>query len=1037
MGKLLVELGSAVGRIAETVRAWNPPGIDRDKIAILIGDVTGSLLDQYLSTMPRLRAVLVAVGVLKSTRAEEIAADERVVRRADVSRLRLDFDALTGVLTKPRDRLDALLNGAADDVADIAGPILERALLDLGIPAIYGMAGRARGYALSPEELATARRVLIVDLAPLLRDADEDAAHALRLAAVLTDDTGGKGLGFALSLIGQLSVGSGALTAKTTGIGSILVTKSGAELDLKDGATGIELDIEYSPQAGAGEPLARLGSATGLRLEIGTLKAAAKLAVAASGLDLSASADVKQLKIVVAPGDDGFLAYVLPSAGLSVGADLALAWGLDRGIRFKGSGSVSIPLPADIEVGPASILGAMAELRFGDAGIGARLTADVAAHIGPIAATVQGVGVRATFAGGDGFVSVGFQPPNGVGLAVDAGMVKGGGSLTVDREHGRYAGTAELEIADELSLAALAIVSTRMPDGSKGFSFKLLGCVEFPNCPVQLGMGFVLSGVGLAVAIECRMDEGSLRNAVYDGSLRSLLFPEDLVVNGPKILGDIESFFPAQRNAFVLGIMARLGWGGGVPIVTADVGLFIEKWRSIRIALAAIISSDLPNAHSPVLQLHAQVLGLIDFEAKTLSVDASLSGSKLLDWALDGDLALRSGWGESRRFALACGGFYPGYAAPPGFPSLRRISLAVGDDNPRVGFQAFFAVTENSVQLGAELDAHYHKHVSVIGTVELSATAGFDALFKFNPFFFEATMYAGATVRAAGETLMSVDLSMDLTGPNPYHIKGKAKVEICHVGVNLHFETDFGPKRPVIDDQGQEVDALVKAELDRNENWQSVPDFRGTVPLLRPNETLADPLCRLQFVQRAVPLGLEITRVGNKNIEPTTFTLQPVEEITGAITSIQEYFAPGEYLTLTDDQRISSKPFELYDAGAAATWNKDEVDPESAESVPMVYETVYPADLQPPKKPKPRVVQSGRFLAFAELLGGRYHARAGEAIAGPAPACHVTDQKFTFSDCSVLPGPNAAAGHDGVTFAGAANRAFSHTSRAYVVGSVG
>ena len=38
----------------------------------------------------------------------------------------------------------------------------------------------------------------------------------------------------------------------------------------------------------------------------------------------------------------------------------------------------------------------------------------------------------------------GFKPPNGVGLSIDAGVVKGGGYLFLDADTGEYAGALEL-----------------------------------------------------------------------------------------------------------------------------------------------------------------------------------------------------------------------------------------------------------------------------------------------------------------------------------------------------------------------------------------------------------------------------------------------------------------------------------------------------------------------------------------------------------------------------------------------------------------
>ena len=87
-----------------------------------------------------------------------------------------------------------------------------------------------------------------------------------------------------------------------------------------------------------------------------------------------------------------------------------------------------------------------------------------------------------------------FKPPNGVGLSLDAGGIKGGGFLRFDPEHGEYAGALELDFVGLFSVKAIAIINTKMPDGSPGYSLLILITAEFQ--PIQLSFGFTLNGVG-------------------------------------------------------------------------------------------------------------------------------------------------------------------------------------------------------------------------------------------------------------------------------------------------------------------------------------------------------------------------------------------------------------------------------------------------------------------------------------------------------------------------------------------------------------
>ena len=56
-------------------------------------------------------------------------------------------------------------------------------------------------------------------------------------------------------------------------------------------------------------------------------------------------------------------------------------------------------------------------------------------------------------------LSLGFKPPNGVGLSIDAGVVKGGGYLYLDYEKGEYAGALELVFSGFLALKAIGIIT--------------------------------------------------------------------------------------------------------------------------------------------------------------------------------------------------------------------------------------------------------------------------------------------------------------------------------------------------------------------------------------------------------------------------------------------------------------------------------------------------------------------------------------------------------------------------------------------------
>jgi len=156
-----------------------------------------------------------------------------------------------------------------------------------------------------------------------------------------------------------------------------------------------------------------------------------------------------------------------------------------------------------VELGPLEIDYLTFGVKFKAGQIPVTATGGFSAQLGPLAAAVEDMGIQATFVVkadrtgnlGPLDVSLGFKPPKGVGLSIDAGVVKGGGYLFFDFDNEEYAGALELSIADFLSVKAIGLITTKMPDGSKGFSLLLIITAEF-SPGLQLGYGFVLIGVG-------------------------------------------------------------------------------------------------------------------------------------------------------------------------------------------------------------------------------------------------------------------------------------------------------------------------------------------------------------------------------------------------------------------------------------------------------------------------------------------------------------------------------------------------------------
>ena len=146
--------------------------------------------------------------------------------------------------------------------------------------------------------------------------------------------------------------------------------------------------------------------------------------------------------------------------------------------------------------------------------------------------------------------------------------------------------------------------------------------------------------------------------------------------------------------------------------------LLSSRWRSriisgkvpdpVRLVLLGLIDAGLPTTEAALIELHIDVLGILDFGAKTLSIDGSLYDSRVLIFSLAGDLALQHSWGDNPNFLFSLGGFNPHFStAGLGCPPMHRLTVSIGDgDNPRISANSYFAITSNSLQFGSNVEAY-------------------------------------------------------------------------------------------------------------------------------------------------------------------------------------------------------------------------------------------------------------------------------------------------------------------------------------------
>jgi hypothetical protein len=259
--------------------------------------------------------------------------------------------------------------------------------------------------------------------------------------------------------------------------------------------------------------------------------------------------------------------------------------------------------------------------------------------------------------------------------------------------------------------------------------------------------------------------------------------------------------------------------------------------------------------------------------------------------------------------------------------------------------RAYVALTSNSVQLGAFVQVR-----ADVAVARAEGHIGFDAIVRWAPrFSFEIDLDAGFSVSAFGVSFASVDLRLHLEGPGPWLAHGTATVSLLFFDADI----DVGPLQwgdadnPPPDSQSPVqlvVDALGKAA-----SWRAVAPDQGDrvaslVEATVENAVLVHPLGAFEVRQHAVPLETVIDRIGphavtehRVNLSDPVIGANPI----AAVSHTMDRFAPGQFLTLSDDEKLSRPAFEDFPSGARFAGVAQDTVGAAVES-PYRWNTVYP-----------------------------------------------------------------------------------------------
>ncbi len=592
--------------------------------------------------------------------------------------------------------------------------------------------------------------------------------------------------------------------------------------------------------------------------------------------------------------------------------------------------------------------------------IGAALS--FSTEIGPITARIDRIGLKFALDFPDdrakrnlhfANLDVGFIPPAGIGLAVETEQVKGGGFLFHDEANGRYAGVLELSLSGIIALKAIGILTTKLPNNTRGYSLLILVTAENsdPNASIlELPMGWRLTGIGGLVAIHRTASEEALRAGIRDRTLESVMFPKDPVRNAPTIIAALDRVFPIKRGSYLFGVIVRLGWG--VPtIITVELAVILEWAGRIapnRMILLGRLRSILPKVDNDLLRLCLDVVGVFDFVQGTVAIDAALVDSRLLNrFPITGAAALRARWTKPRSFALAVGGMNKGFNPPAGFPTLERvaISLTTGD-NPRLTCEGYFAITSNTYQYGARASLY----AAAYG-FNVTGEASYDVLIRLFPFHFLAEFHASMQLRKGSKNLFKVKVEGSLEGPVPLALRAKCTFEVLwwDVSIRVNVTLGSGEKPPL--PAPVEPEVILRTALSDRRSWSAeLPRAQSRIVVLREDAGGPDapvrvhPLGTLAVRQSVVPLNLdrdidkfgESPVAGARRFAVTGVAIEGASQPTGALS---EDFAPTQFFEMSDEAKIAAPSFEPMQAGLAIGSPAFAFDMASVVASPMEYET--------------------------------------------------------------------------------------------------
>jgi hypothetical protein len=634
-----------------------------------------------------------------------------------------------------------------------------------------------------------------------------------------------------------------------------------------------------------------------------------------------------------AAGD--LLGIFLPSAGVVLRGKLLFRVDAD-GFHFDGGVGLSTKWPDTVRLPGVVIHSLSTSVAVSGSDFPISATGTIVVSLGPVTVTIEGFGMTQPLrltTDGSGNLGIldlrtpSFATPTGIGVAIDASVVKGGGFLRITDT--QIAGALELAISLgplELSVQAFGVIQTINGE----LSFVVVMSVTF-SPPIEIFLGLTLNAVGGVFGFNRTVDSTALRALVRDGSTNDVLIPHDLITRADQVLSAVATVFPAKATQYLAAPILELGWGRPVSIVTMTAGVVFTFPNPVAIVIIGEFRIAVPNPAEPLIDLQADFAGIIDTTTGDVSFDASLARSRIGTFDVTGDIALRGG---SESFVFTAGGFNPLFTPPPDLTSLRRLAISISPSPVlKISAEAYFALTASSLQFGAAMYVE-----AKLGPLGAKGHISLDTLIYTEPkVHFIASISGEFQLTVGGEELASMNVDVLLEGPGRWHARAHASISFFFFSISGTLDLEWGTDALVELGPPVDVAQAVHDALAADTTWTHVLPAAdaGTVQLRSGVEAL-HPLGVLRLTQTAAPLDVGLAKFGADAVTSGDPVTVAITAAGGVVTGAQELFATSQFFDLSDEDRLSKPAFLPFDAGATLqgdTWQISD-----AQTAAVVYE---------------------------------------------------------------------------------------------------